>query len=638
MPEITTDSRLREVHAHPLGRDILDKILLQVGLSARWVDNPVVGRVRLRHLVRLSRGRVDAAFVDTLVRLLAAHPDVPDDSPGTAPPAWWKEAVFYQIYPRSFSDSDGDGIGDLQGIVDRLDHLQALGVDALWLSPIYDSPNDDNGYDIRDYRAIGAEYGSMADFDRLLAEVHARGMRLIMDLVVNHTSDEHAWFTAALAEPDSPYRDYYFLRPGPADAVPNNWTSFFSGPAWRHFPASTTGAGQDLWAMHLFSSKQMDLDWSHEPLRAEVVDMVRWWLDKGVDGFRLDVVNYISKDPGLPDGDALVGELMGFTGVEHYFAGPRLHEHLRQLRAEAFEPYGAVSVGECPGIGSETGRLLTGEGRGELDMIFTFDHLEAPGKVRFDDYRYRLDHLRDHVAKYQREWGSRHQVALFWDNHDNPRMISKVDPRPEHRVALGKLLAAVQFTVRGTPFLFQGQELGMVNQAFASMAGLRDVESLNKYAELRAAGADEATAFGQVLAGTRDHARVPVAWDAGPHGGFTTGEPWISGDGDHETWNMAAAWQDPASVLTWHRDLIALRRSSPALLQGTTEFLDTRRGRWVHRRTAPGEEYLVVLNLTDADQAVRDPGPSYEVVLDSLGGPPDRLGPYGARILRRVGD
>ncbi len=631
MPDLTPHSRIRDVYAHPLGRDIVDKILLQAGISVRWVDNPVVGRIRLRSLVRLSRGRVNADFIDTLVRLLAAHPDVPDDSDAPITPAWWKEAVFYQIYPRSFSDSNGDGIGDLRGIMDRLDHLQALGVDALWLSPIYDSPGDDNGYDIRDYRAIGAEYGDMADFDALLEQVHARGMRLIMDLVVNHTSDEHVWFTQALADADSPYRDYYFFRPGAADdGPPNNWTSFFSGPAWRHFPEA------EAWALHLFSSKQMDLDWSHEPLRAEVVDVVRWWLDKGVDGFRLDVVNYISKEPGLPAGDEFIGALMEFTGVEHYFAGPRLHEHLRQLRAEAFEPYGAVSVGECPGIGSQMGRLLSGEGRGELDLVFTFDHLEAPGKVRFDHYRYQLDHLRDHVAKYQREWGNRHQIALFTDNHDNPRMISKVDPRVQHRAALGKLLAAIQFTVRGTPFLFQGQELGMVNQGFASLAELRDVESLNKYAELVADSMPEAAAFEQVLAGSRDHARVGVQWDASEHGGFTTGEPWIVGDGDHLVWNMAAAWEDPESVLVWHRDLIALRRASRALLYGACEFTDTRKGRWVHRRFLGEEEWVVALNLTDSEQAVAEVEASYEVVMSSGELPGGRLGPYGVRIARRV--
>jgi oligo-1,6-glucosidase len=631
-PALGPDARLRDVYAHPLGRDILDKVALQAGLSRRWIDNPLIGRLRLRTLVRLSRGHVGHGFVDTLLRLLEEHPDVPLDDDAPITPAWWKEAVFYQVYPRSFADSDGDGIGDLRGIIDRLDHLVDLGVDALWLSPIYDSPNDDNGYDIRDYRAIGAEYGTMADFDELLEAVHARGMRLIMDLVVNHTSDEHEWFTRALADPDSPYRDYYFLRPGaetPDGVPPNNWTSFFSGSAWRHF------AEQDLWGLHLFTAKQMDLDWEHAPLRAEIVDMVRWWLDKGVDGFRLDVINYISKQPGLPDGDAFVGELMGFTGVEHYFAGPRLHEHLRQLRAEAFEPYGAVTVGEGPGVGSQLGRLLTGDYRGELDLVFTFDQLEAPGKVRFDDYRYRLDHLRDHHVVQQSEWGNRYQPTVFAENHDNPRMISKVDPRPEHRTALGKLLATIQLTVRGTPFVYQGQELGMVNQTFSSMADLRDVESLNKYSELLAAGASPAEAFATVLAGSRDHARVPVQWDASAHGGFTTGEPWIRGDGDHRAWNMAAARTDPDSVLSWYRDLIALRRRTPALVLGSTEFTDTRRGRWVHRRTAEGSEALVVLNLTDRPQRVRAVGPAYELVLDSTPGEATRLGAYGARVYVR---
>ncbi|MDP9823710.1 oligo-1,6-glucosidase [Nocardioides massiliensis] len=634
---VTTRSRIRDLYAHPLGRDIIDKLLLQLGRSSRWVTNPAVGALRLDRLPRLTGGRIDAAFLDTLVDLLAQHPDVPvDDDTTPVTPAWWKEAVFYQIYPRSFADSDGDGIGDLPGIIERLDHLVDLGVDAIWLCPVYDSPNDDNGYDIRDYQAILAEFGTMADFDRLLAEVHRRGMRLVMDLVVNHTSDEHPWFVEALRDPASPYRPYYFLRPGTGEdgsEPPNNWTSFFSGSAWRHYPE------HDVWALHLFSAKQMDLDWDHAPMRADVIAMVRWWLDKGVDGFRLDVVNYISKRRGLPNGNPMIGELMRFTGVEHYFAGPRLHEHLRQLRREAFAPYDAVAIGETPGVGIELGKLLTGEDRGELDLVFSFDHLEAPGKVRFDDYRYDLRHLRRVLERHQRAFGNRSWSALFLDNHDNPRMVSKVDPRPAHREAVAKLLATIQLTLRGTPFLYQGQEIGMVNQAFTSIDQLRDVESLNRYAELRSAGSTEQEALVGVLAGSRDHARTPMAWDAGPHGGFTTGVPWIEGDGDHAQCNVADSRADERSVLAWHRALIALRRAHPALVYGTVEFDRSARGHlWRYRRSGDDGEVLVVCNLSDRPRRCRPPGPDYALALRSVpgGGTADaRLAAYEARVYVR---
>nr|WP_246286073.1 alpha-glucosidase [Microbacterium pseudoresistens] len=522
-------------------------------------------------------------------------------------------------------DSDGDGIGDLGGILARLDHLQDLGVDALWLSPVYDSPNDDNGYDIRDYRAVMAEFGTMDDLDRLVHELHRRGMRLIMDLVVNHTSDEHAWFQQALADPASPYRDYYFFRPGEPDAPPNNWTSFFSGSAWRWFPE------RGEWALHLFSPRQMDLDWTHPPMREEIVEMVRWWLEKGVDGFRLDVINYISKPPALPDGDATVGALMEYTGVEHYFAGPRLHEHLRQLRAEAFEPYAAVSIGETPGVGARLGRLLTAPDRGELDMIFGFDHLDAPGRTRFEDYRYDLRHLRDAWTDWQREYGATCWPSLFLENHDNPRMISKIDPRPEHRAALGTLLLLLKLTLRGTPFLYQGQELGLVNHAFSSVAQLRDVESLNRYAALRELGRSDAEAFAEVLAGSRDHARVPMPWTSGPYGGFTDGTPWLMGDGDHEKWNAKDQAADPGSVLRACRDLIALRRAHPALTRGAIVFGPRRRGLWLYERRAEDETIGVAANLTDRPHRWRMPARA-RLLYATGAGDERRLVPYEARV------
>lgn len=621
--ELTRHSRLREVAAHPLGRDIIESLALQLGRSPRWVVNPLVGAVRLDALPRLTGGRVDDAFIDTLVTLLGTVPDAPS-SELPLREAWFKEAVFYQVYPRSFQDSDGDGIGDLPGILSRLDYLKGLGVDALWLSPIYDSPMDDMGYDIRDYRAILAEFGTLEDFDALVAGLHARGMRLVMDLVVNHTSDEHAWFRQALADPASPSRDYYFLRDGSPETPPNNWRSFFSGSAWRWFPEAAQ------WGLHLFSSKQMDLNWNNPALRAEIVDMVRWWRDRGVDGFRLDVINYISKAPGLPPGNALIGQLIGFTGMEHYFHGPRLHEHLKQLRAEAFDDPDCVAIGETPGIGPRMGKLLVGDDRRELDMIFNFEHLENPGRTRFDDYRYDLGYLKRYYTRWQAEYGDGYWMSLFFDNHDNPRFVSKVDPRPEHRVAVTKLLATIQFTLRGTPFLYQGQELGAVNQRFSSLSQLRDVESVNLAAELTASGLGTEEVFARVLAGTRDHTRVPMVWDAA--GGFTTGVPWIAGDGDTSI-NVAAQDGDPDSVLEWHRALIALRRSSRALLYGETVVERAGRRVWRYRRVAGEEQFLVVLNLSDRVARMRAPGPEW--TLERASGPgAGPLAPYEARLWR----
>jgi oligo-1,6-glucosidase len=615
-------STVADVWANPTGRDAIEKLLLTLGRSTAWVTNPAVARLRLSQLARMAGRRVPQTFFDALLRLLNGAPEQYVD-PGAPPQrAWWKEAVFYQIYPRSFKDSNGDGIGDLGGIIDSLDHLQGLGIDALWLSPIYDSPNDDNGYDIRDYRAIMAEFGTMDDFDRLLSQVHERGMRLIMDLVVNHTSDEHPWFTAALDDPASQFRDYYFFRPGrgaTGEQPPNNWTSFFSGPAWRRFrPAPTDGATDGAgaasdWGLHLFSAKQMDLNWDNPAVRDDVADMVRWWLAKGVDGFRLDVINYISKQPALPDGDLVIGELMGFVGVENYVVGPHLHEYLRELRAKAFEPFGAVSVGETPGIGMSQAALLTADYRRELDMIFSFDHLENPGRTRFDDYRYDLDYLKEYLIRWAQEFPANCQPSFFYDNHDNPRFVSKVNPAPEHRVAIAKALATIQLTSRGTPFLYQGQEIGMVNQRFASIDQLRDLESLNLYQDLLATMSPQA-AFARVLAGTRDHARVPVQWTAGPHGGFSSGgfspggispgggdvRPWLEGDGDHERCNVADQSRDDGSVLNFYRRLIALRRSCPALVYGDVRFVEpARRGYFGYLRTLGDAAFFIECNLTD---------------------------------------
>lgn len=575
---LTMDSHLKEVWRNPAGQDILKKVCLQMNVPAGVIVKGPLGNLTLRNLDKLTRGKLSKGFFDAFLSILNENWEKPivqgrdtaekgEGEKAAAP--WWKTAVFYQIYPRSFCDSNRDGIGDLPGIISKLDYLKDLGVDALWLSPVYDSPNDDNGYDIRDYQNIMEEFGKLEDMERLISEVHKRGMRLIMDLVINHTSDEHKWFKEALKNEDSPYRDFYFFKKG--KERPNNWTSFFEGSAWRYFEE------ENLWALHLFSSKQMDLNWDNEALRSQVISMIRWWLEKGVDGFRMDVINYISKREGLPNGDETIGQMMGYTGIEHYFYGPKLHQYLHQIRMEAFAPFDAFSVGETPGIGMEMAKKLTARSRQELDLIFNFDHLETPGHTRYDNYRYDLNYLKRYMIDWMENYGPQCHMSLFWDNHDNPRMISKVDPEGLYRFKLAKMLMLVQLTLKGTPFLYQGQEIGMCNQNFTSIEQLRDIEARNRYEKLcETMTAEEA--FLNVLSGTRDHARVPMQWEEGAFGGFTKGDSaWMEGDGDYWNCNMEGQWEDDNSVLQFTRRLLALRREYP--LFGLGRFRATNQSR-----------------------------------------------------------
>lgn len=635
MTDFTLKSRLKDLYRHPVGHDVIDKIMLQAGIPRRLIQNPMVMSLSLSLLRKLAGKRLGDGFFEALLALLNQSPDtlaaadtstapepsstatVPSmavadtltassapstisfDAPSTAAEDdWWKTAVFYQIYPRSFMDGNNDGIGDLAGIIAKLDYLKELGIDAVWLSPIYDSPGDDNGYDIRDYHQIDPQFGTMADFDAMLHAIHSRGMRLVMDLVVNHTSDEHPWFREALGSPDTARRDYYFLRP-----EPNNWTSFFSGTAWNEYPEA------GLWGLHLFSQKQMDLNWDHPQMRQDLYAMIRWWLEKGVDGFRLDVINYISKKDsrqngsGLPNGQSFIGELMGFTGIEHYFYGPRLHEYLKEMQREAFAPFKAFSVGETPGIGMEMGKLLTDRRRGELDMIFSFDHLETAGHARFDIYEYDLNYYKAYIINWMEHYANTSWMSLFYDNHDNPRMVSKVDHTHRHRQELATMLAMIQMTLKGTPFLFQGQELGMINQDFKDIKAFRDVESLNKYQELCEKMAP-AEAFRHILAGSRDHARTPMPWSAAPGGGFTQAVPWIDSDGDEKICNAADQSARTDSCLAFYRRLIALRRKTPALRHGDITFsFKKKRDFFTYTRHYKNETYLMVFNLgTSADK------------------------------------
>ena len=584
---MTRESTVGDLLKTPIGKDILSRLSQFAGLPSAVIDNPLMRSVKLKALPKLAPRAVDEELLDTLLALFnqdeGEAPALPSDGR-----EWWKSAVVYQIYPRSFQDSDGDGVGDLRGIIERLDYLQSLGVTALWLSPVYDSPNDDNGYDVRDYRKIMTEFGTMDDMDALIAGLHARGMRLIMDLVANHTSDEHAWFAASLADPKGPYGDYYIWRKGAGEATPpNNWGSLFSGPAWNYYPE------RGEWALHLFSKKQMDLNWENPAVRSDIYDIVNYWRDKGVDGFRLDVINFISKTT-LADGNATLGRLVGMPGVEHYFYGNRLHEYLRGLKAHAF--HDAFTIGESGGTGPEMNKLLTAQNRGELSTVFCFDHIDGRGKMRFDLYRYDLNHLKKCLIAYEGENAEVSWPTIFVENHDNPRMTAKVDPRPEYRERIAKLLAVLLLTARGTVFLYQGQEIGMTNTAFSDISELRDVESINRYDALSQSDGPE-LAWRRVMAGSRDHARTPMLWTDGEKAGFTTGEPWIR-LGDARETNVAAQEACADSALNCYRALIGLRKAHPALVFGTfTPLYENKRDLFCYERAGEGERWYIEVNL-----------------------------------------
>ncbi len=622
---LTYDSTIGELYDNPVGHDALARVLLQLGLPERLITNRAVANLKLRTLAnlacgnglgkKLTGGRFGLDFFDALLELVDGEKEEPAVPAGKITPKWWKEAVFYQIYPRSFCDSNGDGIGDLQGIISRLDYLQELGVDALWLSPIYDSPNDDNGYDIRDYDRIMEEFGTMEDFERLLAEVHRRRMRLIMDLVVNHTSDEHRWYQEA-KKPGSPYRDFYFFRQDDGSHTPpNNWTSFFSGPAWKYEEAC------DSWALHLFSGKQMDLNWDNPRVREEVTAMVNRWLDRGVDGFRMDVTNYISKKEGLPEGDETIGALMGYTGIEHYYYGPKLHQYLRELQEKAFAPHGAFSVGETPGLGMKMCQLVTGEERRELDMVFSFDHLETPGHVRMEDYAYDLNYFRDYMIDWMEHYGSNCWMSLFYNNHDNPRMISKITRDASRHTALARLLAVMQFTLKGTPFIYQGDEIGLANYGFTSMEQITDVEARGYYDEhVKKEPAEKV--FATILAGTREHARVMLPWNEklpACHAGLR---------------------QEPKEeVLSAYRKLLRLRREEKAFVYGAFRVLDRHKDRFVYARKLGERVYVVDCNLGGKPCRAFSLKGKWKLVYDTVRAEERTvrtLQGYEARILRRI--
>ena len=637
----TYNSTISDIYNTAIGHDALSKLMLQLGVDDKYLR--MIGWIRLKHLKKLTSSMLDSSFYDSLISLINTESDKVYPLNNGITHNWWKEGVVYQIYPRTFCDSNGDGIGDIRGIISKLDYLQGLGVKALWLSPIYDSPNDDNGYDIRDYYKIMEEFGTMSDFDEMLREIHARDMKLIMDLVVNHTSDEHKWFKEALRDENSPYRDYYYIRKGEdvrrslieraesgeeiaySDIMtnkipPNNWVSFFSGSAWNYYE------NEDVWALHLFSKKQMDLNWECDALRRDIYNMINFWLDKGVDGFRMDVINYISKTKGLPDGDKTIGELMGFTGVEKYYYGPRLNEFLREIRRETFDKYGAFSVGETPGLGMEQARLLTAESREELDMIFSFDHLETPGHSRFDKYEYDLNYYRDYMIDWINNYGSECYMSIFYNNHDNPKMVSKITSDKRYEESVMKLLAVMQFTLRGTPFVYQGDELGLTNYNFTSMSEITDVESKNYYKEHIDKGENPGEVFDTILAATREHGRVLLPWNE-----------------NLPAYHVAVQQKSRDNITKLYRDLIKFRNEHKVFAYGKFEVLDSSRDRFVYKRSLGDDIYIVDCNLGKNRHKCYSVEGDYEVVyLSAKDNYKSELGyiyteelyPYEARIIK----
>ena len=528
---------------------------------------------------------------------------------------WWKDVVVYQIYPRSFCDSNGDGIGDLNGITSKLDYLKALGVDVLWLSPHFDSPNADNGYDIRDYRKVMAEFGTMDDFDRLVREASARGLKIILDLVVNHTSDEHGWFQESLKSKDNPYRDWYIWRDGRDGGPPNNYTAFFGGSAWKLDPAT----GQ--YYLHYFAEKQPDLNWETPAVRAEVCDTMRFWLDKGVAGFRMDVIPFISKRPGLPD---LTAEQLSHPELV-YADGPRVHEFLQEMHREVLGPYDAVSVGEAFGVTFDQSLLFTDARRRELSMIFHFDlvRLDRDGwrKTQWTLPQVKAVYSRIDAAAGEHGWNT-----SFLGNHDNPRAVSHFgNDTPRWRDLSAKALATVLLTQRATPFIYQGDELGMTNYPFQGLEDFDDVEVRGLWALLVTTGKVSAQEFlGHLRQNSRDHARTPVQWSSGPNAGFTTGKPWLAVNPNYSDINAADQLDDPDSVFHYHRRLLALRRGNRALVHGAYHDLAPDHDRVLAFTRALGDSrwLIVVLFGEQPCEFALPEGLSIgEAVLDNGAGP-----------------
>ncbi|MFN8357452.1 MAG: alpha-glucosidase [Spirosomataceae bacterium] len=538
---------------------------------------------------------------------------------------WWKEAVVYQIYPRSFQDSNADGIGDLQGITSRLPYLQELGIDVIWLSPHYQSPNTDNGYDISDYENIMEEFGTMADFDEMLDTAHRLGLKLIIDLVVNHSSDEHRWFQAARQSTDNPYRHYYSWK----KEIPNDWISFFSGSAWE-FDSHT----QEYY-LHLFAKKQPDLNWENEQLRQEIYQMMRFWLDKGVDGFRMDVISLISKDPAFASFPA-----DRFGDLSYYANGPRVHEFLQEMNAQVLSKYDCMSVGEAFGVSSQQALDYVGEHRKELQMIYHFDHAVPREEPCFAQPKpeWTLVELKAIVEKWDKALAHDGWNTVYFGNHDNPRMLSRFGNAQQYHYESATMLATLLLTLRGTPYLYQGDEIGMTNYPFEHVSELNDVQVVNAYdALVRQGNCTEEQFLKAVNQIARDHARTPMQWNAEKNAGFSAADTtWLKVNPNYTTINVSAQQAQPHSILNYYKQLIALRKETPTLLYGTYEdLLPTDNSVWAFKRVGEEQSIVVLCNFTNQEQPLPVPVLWPNVLISNymnLG--KNRLRPYEAILIQ----
>ena len=552
--------------------------------------------------------------------------------------AWWKEAVVYQIYPRSFMDSNGDGIGDLNGITEKLEYLKELGIDVIWLSPVYQSPNDDNGYDISDYQAIMEEFGTMEDYDRMLARAHELGIKIMMDLVVNHTSDEHAWFVESRKSVDNPYRDFYIWRKGKDGKEPNNWGSCFSGSAWKYDPQT------DMYFLHLFSKKQPDLNWDNPKVRDRVFDMMNWWCEKGIDGFRMDVISLISKPEGLPDG------IPGETGYADSGCanGPHVHEYLKEMNRKVLSHYDLIKVGEAAGVTLEEAKKYANADGSELNMVFQFEHIgggpEADNHYgKWDSHKMPLPVWKKILSRWQTGLEGKAWNSLFLSNHDQPRSVSWFgNDSEQYREISAKMLGTCLHMMQGTPYVYQGEELGMCNAYFDQLEDYRDIESLNAYKELtETCGVSHEEMMGYLKRISRDNARTPMQWDDSANAGFTTGTPWIKVNSNYKTVNAKQQTTDPDSVFSYYKELIRLRHENDIIVYGEYELLEPQNEElFIYTRSWNNEQLMVLCNFTEKDIVIpaavtaQIPADAQILISNYVGNLESVLRPYEARVYR----
>ena len=552
---------------------------------------------------------------------------------------WWKESVVYQIYPRSFCDSNGDGIGDLNGITGKLDYLKELGIDVIWLSPVYKSPNDDNGYDISDYQAIMDEFGTMEDFDRMLATAHEKGIKIMMDLVVNHTSDEHKWFIESRKSTDNPYRDYYIWRPAKEDgSLPNNWGSCFSGPAWEY--DKTT----DMYFLHLFSKKQPDLNWDNPAVRQDVFDMMNWWLKKGVDGFRMDVISLISKEPGLPDKEPGIN---GYATFNVSANGPHVHEYLQEMRQKALNNADTITVGECSGVTLEEAKKYARSDEKELNMVFQFEHMDVDSDEKAGKWTTRkmdLRNLKKILTRWQKGLQDIAWNSLYWENHDQPRSVSRFgNDSDEYREISAKMLATCIHMMQGTPYVYQGEELGMTNCPFNTLDNFRDLESINAFHELTEQGKmTEEDMMAAIGYKGRDNARTPMQWDDSAYAGFSTTNPWIMVNPNYTKINAKDQVNREDSVFKYYQKLIKLRHESELIVYGTYDLiLDDDKDIYAYIRTLGDEKLIVYCNFIENTREVELPEEfvNKKVLIsnysDAKANPKITLRPYEAIVIQK---